>query len=69
MSRENVEMIARVLDQAQHNPAALWEILDDEVRWDVGALDIGAAVGGARLGSCRPRECARPSFVAGLASR
>jgi ketosteroid isomerase-like protein len=40
MSRENVEMIERVLDQAQHNPVALWEILDDEVRWDVGALDI-----------------------------
>ena len=33
-------MIERVLDQAQHNPAPSGRFLDDEVRWDVGALDI-----------------------------
>jgi ketosteroid isomerase-like protein len=40
VSRENVEMIERMLGQAQRNPAALYEILDEEVRWDVAALDV-----------------------------
>lgn len=40
MSYENVEMIERMLDRARHNPAALFEMLDDEVRWEVGALNI-----------------------------
>ncbi len=33
-------MIERMLDQAQHNPVALWEILDDEVLWELGDSDI-----------------------------
>jgi ketosteroid isomerase-like protein len=40
MSQENVELVLGVLDQARHNPTALWEVLDDDVRWEVGALDI-----------------------------
>jgi ketosteroid isomerase-like protein len=40
MSRENVEMIERMLREAPHNPAALWDILDDDVRWDASALDV-----------------------------
>jgi ketosteroid isomerase-like protein len=40
MSRQNVEMIERVLDQAHDHPAALWEALDEEARWEVGELEI-----------------------------
>jgi ketosteroid isomerase-like protein len=40
MSLENVKMIERMLDQAQRDPAALFEVLDDEVRWEVGPLDL-----------------------------
>jgi ketosteroid isomerase-like protein len=40
MSRQNVEMVERVLAEAQHNPAALWDVLDDEVLWEFGALDL-----------------------------
>ena|SRR5215216_4632042 len=40
MSQENVELILRVLDQARHDPTALWNVLDDEVRWEVGTLDL-----------------------------
>jgi hypothetical protein len=45
MSRENVEMIERMLDQAQSNPAALREILDPEVRWETATLDIPGGAG------------------------
>ena len=38
MSRGNVEMIERMLGQALNNPAALYELLDDDVHWEVGAL-------------------------------
>jgi ketosteroid isomerase-like protein len=40
MSQENVEMIERMLDKAQHDPTALFEILDDDVRWELGSLNI-----------------------------
>src|SRR5215208_5474999 len=40
MSQENVELVLRVLDDARQNPAALWQVLDEEVQWEVGALDI-----------------------------
>jgi ketosteroid isomerase-like protein len=38
MSRQNVELIERMHGEARHNPAALYELLDDEVRWDVAAM-------------------------------
>jgi ketosteroid isomerase-like protein len=40
MSQENVEMIERMLSDARHNPAALYELLDDDVLWEVTALDM-----------------------------
>ena len=40
MSRENVDLIQRVLGEAQHNPAALYDIVDDTARWEVGALTM-----------------------------
>jgi len=55
MSRENVELIFRVLDQARHDPTALWNVLDDEVRWEVGALDIPDS-GGTWHGPAGVRE-------------
>jgi ketosteroid isomerase-like protein len=48
MSQENVEMIERMLDQAQRNPAALAAILDDEVRWELGIFDLPDAAAGRR---------------------
>jgi ketosteroid isomerase-like protein len=56
MSQENVELIERMLDQAQHNPVALWEILDDEVLWEVGVLDIPDAGAGHWRGPAGVRE-------------
>jgi ketosteroid isomerase-like protein len=41
-----VELIERMLDAGHQNPAALFDILDDEVVWDVGCLkipDVGAS--------------------------
>jgi hypothetical protein len=40
MSQQNVEMIERIFDQAPYDPAVLFESLDDEVHWEVGAIDI-----------------------------
>jgi ketosteroid isomerase-like protein len=40
MSQQNVELVERVLGEAQHNPDALWEVLDDQVLWEPGHLDI-----------------------------
>jgi ketosteroid isomerase-like protein len=40
VSQENVEMIKRMHDEAHHNPAALWDILDDGVVWEVGSFGI-----------------------------
>ena len=40
MSQENVDLVERVLEQARHNPAALWEIVDDEAHWESGPKDI-----------------------------
>jgi ketosteroid isomerase-like protein len=56
MSRETVEMVERVLAEAQHRPAALWEVLDDEVIWEVGALDIPDVAGTAWQGPAAVRE-------------
>ena len=33
-------MIQRIFDQAPHDPDVLFESLDDEVQWEVGAIDI-----------------------------
>jgi hypothetical protein len=43
MSTENVELIERMLEQAKHDPTCLWDILDDEVEWELGDLDIPEA--------------------------
>jgi ketosteroid isomerase-like protein len=40
MSQQNVELVERVLAEAQHNPDSLWEALDDDVLWEPGDLDI-----------------------------
>jgi ketosteroid isomerase-like protein len=40
MSRENVEIIQRMLGEAQHDPAALYGMVDDEAHWEVGALNV-----------------------------
>jgi ketosteroid isomerase-like protein len=40
MSKQNVQLVERVLGEAQHNPAALWAVLDDDVLWEVGALEL-----------------------------
>jgi ketosteroid isomerase-like protein len=40
MSQQNLELVRRVLGQAQHDPAALWDVLDDEVVWEPGDLDL-----------------------------
>lgn len=40
MSRENVEIVARMLDRAQHDPPALWDVLDEEVVFEVGPIAI-----------------------------
>jgi ketosteroid isomerase-like protein len=40
MSQQNVEIVEQVLERARHDPDALFEALDDEVRWEVGGLDI-----------------------------
>jgi len=55
MSQQNVELVLRVLDEAQHDPSALWEVLDDEVLWEVGALDIPDS-GGTWRGPAGVRE-------------
>jgi ketosteroid isomerase-like protein len=46
MSQENVDLIRRMLDEGHNNPPALFDILDDEVVWEVGFLkipDVGAS--------------------------
>jgi ketosteroid isomerase-like protein len=40
MSQQNLELVRRVLGEAQHNPPALWDLLDDEVLWEPGQLDL-----------------------------
>jgi ketosteroid isomerase-like protein len=45
MSQGNVELVRRALERAKQNPDALWNILDDEVVWDIGDLDIPDATG------------------------
>jgi hypothetical protein len=40
MSQENVEIVRRALDQAHGKPEAPWNILDDAVQWEAGALGI-----------------------------
>jgi ketosteroid isomerase-like protein len=40
MSQENVEIMRRMLDQAQEKPDALYDILDQDVQWDATALGV-----------------------------
>lgn len=40
MSRENVEIVERMLDAGHDDPAALLDILDGDVVWEVGHFDI-----------------------------
>jgi ketosteroid isomerase-like protein len=40
MSQQNLELVTRVLGEAQHNPPALWDLLDDDVLWEPGQLDL-----------------------------
>ena len=40
MSQENVESVRRFLDQAAENPDAVWDIFDNNVEWELGALSI-----------------------------
>jgi ketosteroid isomerase-like protein len=49
-------MVERVLNEARDRPAALYEILDDEVLWDIGALDIPDAGTTQRRGPAGVRE-------------
>ena len=44
MSQDDVRLVERVLAEAQHNPSALWDVLDDEVIWEVEDLEIPDAV-------------------------
>ena len=55
MSQENVALVLRVLDEGRHNPTALWDVLDDEVEWEVGSLDIPDS-GGTWHGPAGVRE-------------
>jgi ketosteroid isomerase-like protein len=40
MSLGNAEIVQRFLDGALQTPDAVWDIFDDEVCWNVGALSI-----------------------------
>jgi ketosteroid isomerase-like protein len=55
MSQENVELVLRVLRQGRRNPDALFEVLHDDVQWDVGSLDIPDS-GGTWHGPTEVRE-------------
>ena len=35
-----MELVQRIFDQAPHDPDVLVESVDDEVQWEVGAVDI-----------------------------
>ncbi len=55
MSRENVELLERTLAISQDDPTAFLAILDDEVCWEVDALDVPDA-GNAWYGAEGVRE-------------
>ena len=40
MSQENVEMVRRIFDEAQHHPEGFFESLDEDVEWDARAIDV-----------------------------
>ncbi|MDP9189901.1 MAG: nuclear transport factor 2 family protein [Actinomycetota bacterium] len=40
MSQQNVEIVRGFIDQAQEAPDAVWNIFDDDVEWEIGALSI-----------------------------
>jgi ketosteroid isomerase-like protein len=40
MSRENVEIVRRMYEEAETRPEALYEFLDDQIEWDTSALDM-----------------------------
>ena len=48
MSRENVELVERVLGQARDDPTAFLEIVDDEAHWEAGTNDIADGPGSYR---------------------
>ncbi len=56
MSKENVELVAGVLHAARERPAALWEILDEDVVWEMGALEIPDLGGPVWHGPAAVRE-------------
>jgi ketosteroid isomerase-like protein len=49
-------LVERVLHEAQHRPAALWEVLDDDVVWETGTLDIPDAATTCWRGPAGVRE-------------
>ena len=46
MSKENVEIIARTLDEVQVRPDALYEILDEDIVWVPGGFSPGGTIYG-----------------------
>jgi ketosteroid isomerase-like protein len=40
MSEENVETVLHFADNAREAPDAVWDIFDEDVEWDLGALAI-----------------------------
>ena len=40
MSRENVELVRRMLDEAREDPEVLYGLLADDVEWDTGDLRL-----------------------------
>jgi uncharacterized protein len=45
MSQENVALVLRVFGQGRDNPDVLFDVLDDDVQWDYGVLDIPDSAG------------------------
>jgi ketosteroid isomerase-like protein len=46
MSRENVEIVRRMYEEAKTRPEALYEFLDDEIEWDTSALNMAGTAEG-----------------------
>jgi ketosteroid isomerase-like protein len=40
MSQENVECLGRMLDEARENPAVMYDVLAEDVEWDVSDLNL-----------------------------
>ena len=56
MSQENVEIVRRMLDQAQARPQALYDVLAEEVDWDASALET------LELTTCHGRDAVMEFF-------